>query len=109
MILSRTQTLTNFIFVVLAFYFSEGCSGSGSKFPPVTAIEKFKQTQFTPALENRIDNNKNVIYAPAFLYAWAELKQTLNCPLVTNEKNSIDLQLVDRSRYFKNALDKGEY
>jgi hypothetical protein len=94
--------------VTVLFCVATGCSHKPT-FPPVTSIEKFKQTQFVPTLENSMESNKNVIYAPAFLYAWGELKETLNCKVGANDKNTVDLQLVDRAKLFKSALDKGEY
>lgn len=96
------------LFILFAFIAFAGCRHKDSP-PPASSISKFSQTQFTPTLENIIDSNKNVVYTPAFLYAWAQLKQTLNCSIVTTGGSSSDLLLLDSARNFESALDKGEY
>ncbi|MBK9329750.1 MAG: hypothetical protein IPM95_10660 [Sphingobacteriales bacterium] len=43
----------------------------------VTSLDNLKQTDFVITLENPISENKNIIYAPAFLYAWDKIKEEL--------------------------------
>jgi hypothetical protein len=87
----------------------QGCHNGAADFPPKIPIEKLHQTDFVPTLENRISGNKNCIYAPTFLYAWALLRKKLDCPDINADVNSKDINLLDNSQSFQNALTKDEY
>jgi hypothetical protein len=109
MIKIRKQIRCISIFSTFSGLFLSGCSGSGSKFPPVTDIEKFKQTQFAPTLETSIERNKNVVYTPAFLYAWDKVRKITDCNRLAGPGNPAAVQLMDQSNSFNDALDSGSY
>jgi hypothetical protein len=77
--------------------------------PEVVSLSKLKQTEFVPTLENDISNNKNVIYAPSFLFAWDKVKQLLNAPVISSGSNSADFSVLNQSNTFKNSLNEDEY
>jgi hypothetical protein len=60
-------------------------------------------------VESNLSDNKNTIYAPTFLYAWEDVKQLFNSPIVTTGSNSTNFRLLNLSGSFKNSLNKGEY
>ncbi len=60
-------------------------------------------------MENPISENKNIVYAPAFLYAWDKIKEELKFPIVADTTNSIDFQLLNKSRSHQNSLTATEY
>ena len=80
-----------------------------SELPQVTNLDNLKQTDFVPTLENPITDSKNIIYAPAFLYAWNKIKQELKSPVIVNDTNTIDFKLLTRSTSFQNSLNENEY
>ena len=82
---------------------------SWSELPEVTALEKLKQTDFVPTLENPIAANKNIIYAPAFLYAWDKVKQKLKTKIVEADNNSLDFKLLTNSKSYINSMNEDEY
>lgn len=77
--------------------------------PEVTSLDNLKQTDFVITLENPISENKNSIYAPAFLYAWDKIKDELKFPIIADNKNSIDFNLLNKSVSHKNSLTDKEY
>jgi hypothetical protein len=77
--------------------------------PQLTNLSKLKQTEFVPTLENDLNENKNVIYASAFLYAWDGVKHLFKSPIITADANSKDFKLINNSNSFRNSLDKNEY
>jgi hypothetical protein len=84
------------------------CSEHENK-PQLTNLSKLKQTEFVPTLENNLDEDKNVIYASAFLYAWDGVKHLFNSPIIATNANSKDFKLINNSNSFKNSLDRNEY
>ena len=82
---------------------------SWSELPEVTALGKLKQTDFVPTLENSIPDNKNVIYAPAFLYAWDKVQKELKSNIVVSDNNSPDFKLLTNSKSYLNSLTEDEY
>jgi hypothetical protein len=81
-------------------------------FPKITNLSEYPQTEFLLTLENKIPKDKNAVYCVTLLYAWDELRNTLNTTFeVPNElKNKQkDLVLINNSTSFKNVLDKSEY
>ena len=101
------------IAIILTLYMLTSCKNSNqytwSELPQVTNISKLRQTQFVPTLENSITENKNIIYAPAFLYAWEKVKQKLKAPINLTNDNSNELKLLNQSTSFKNTLTDDEY
>ena len=80
-----------------------------SGLPEVTSLETLKQTDFVTTLENPILENKNIVYAPAFLYAWDKVKEELKFPITSNDKNSADFILLNKSVSHQNSLTDKEY
>jgi hypothetical protein len=60
-------------------------------------------------LETPVDTNKNLIYTPAFLYAWDNVRKATGCNRLAGRNNASALQLIDQSESFKDALDSGSY
>lgn len=98
---------------ILTLYILTSCKNSNQhtwiELPQVTNISKLRQTQFVPTLENSISDNKNIIYAPAFLYAWEKVKQKLKAPINLTNNNSNEFKLLNQSTSFKNTLTDDEY
>ena len=80
-----------------------------SELPKVTALDKLKQTDFVVTLENPVSENTNVIYAPAFLYAWDKIKEELKLPIIVAKANSIDFNLLNNSTSHQGSLTEVEY
>lgn len=80
-----------------------------SELPEVMDISKLHQTQFASTLESPIDRSKNVVYAPALLYAWDEIRQKLDAPIKLTDSNSREFKLFNQSISYKNSLTKDEY
>jgi hypothetical protein len=75
----------------------------------VTRNEELRQTEFVPALETVAPLHKNIIYAPAFLFAWERVKQTLKDSIFIDDANSTMLKIVNQSHSFENSLAEGDY
>lgn len=80
-----------------------------SELPEVTDLDSLKNTEFVATLENPIQKDKNVIYAPAFLFAWNTLKNELTVPFKIIEPSSNDFKLLNHSKSFENSLNADEY
>lgn len=80
-----------------------------SELPQVTKLDSLKNTEFAITLENPILENKNVIYAPAFLFAWNALKNELEVPFKIIEPSSYDLRLLNISNSYEKSLNPDEY
>jgi hypothetical protein len=80
-----------------------------TELPEVININKLQQTRFTPTLESPIDRDKNIVYAPALLYAWDELRQKLDAPIRLTDSNSQEFKLFNQSTSYKNSSAKDEY
>lgn len=77
--------------------------------PEVTNVSKLERTEFVTTLECPIHDNKNIIYATAFQYAWESLIEKLNSPLSLTKANSSEFLLLNQSTSYKNALKEDEY
>lgn len=80
-----------------------------SHLPDAVNLNQLKATEFLPTLENPLDENKNSIYAAAFLYAWDSLKAIYKSPIQLSDTNSTDLKLINQSASYLNTLKRGEY
>jgi hypothetical protein len=80
-----------------------------SDLPEVTSLDNLKQTGFVATLENPIPENKNIIYAPAFLYAWDKIKEELKSPIIIGSTNSLDFNLLNKSISHQSSLTDNEY
>lgn len=76
--------------------------------PDPIAIEKLNRTEFVPTLENKISENKNVVYCPSLLYAWNIIKKTFKDSICLKSFSSADFKLLNESRSFRNALEDSE-
>lgn len=92
------------------------CNYSEKKSEPARTIKsevirlvKLKQTDFVITLENPISENKNIIYAPAFLYAWDKIKEDLKSPIIIDNSFSTDFYLLNKSISHRNSLHQNEY
>lgn len=104
------------VLVITVFIAFSACNLSNKKIEPVwsdltevTNLNNLKQTDFVTTLENPISENKNIIYAPAFLYAWDKIKEKLKSPIVADNKNSSDFNLLNKSVSHQNSLTDTEY
>lgn len=80
-----------------------------SALPEVTNLEQLKQTDFAITLEDSIAEGRNIIYAPAFLYAWDKVEEELRFPVIVGSGNSAAFGWLNRSATHTNALNPGEY
>ena len=80
-----------------------------SDLPDLTSLDSLKQTDFVSTLENPISENKNVIYAPAFLFAWDKIKEELKSPIIVGSINSLDFNLLNKSISHQSSLENNEY
>lgn len=99
--------------IVLGFM---SCNYSEKKSEPVRTVksevirlDKLKQTDFVITLENPISENKNIIYAPAFLYAWDKIKEELKSPIIIEDSFSTEFYLLNKSISHRNSLRENEY
>ena len=75
-----------------------------SGFPPVTPLDSAQGTQFVPTMQDTLAKGKNVVYTPAFLFAWDELRGVFGGDMKTTWKSPY-LQLID----YKGSLSDNEY
>jgi len=78
------------------------------KFLEVRNLSEYKNTQFIPTLEHKISNNKNSVYCATLLFAWDEVRKTMNSPLIIPDEY-FDLKLLNESTPFVNVLKSNEY
>lgn len=84
-----------------------GC-GDDRKFPEVTKLALYKQTEFLPTLEHNISNGKNAVYSATLLFAWDEIRKRVEQP-IDIAKSDTDLTLLNNSKSFIGVLHSGEY
>jgi len=82
--------------------------GHDPGWPNPTSIDKLKQTEFVPTLENNIADRKNVIYCPTLLYAWDIVKESFKDSITLKDSNSIDFKLLNQSTSSHNTLNNDE-
>ena len=72
------KPLTCLLTLAMAFSLA-ACNSSDPKrsLPQVVNLNQLTRTAFVPTLENRIENKKNIIYAPTLLYAWDEVEKAM--------------------------------
>lgn len=98
----QTVILLTFVFATLI-----SCKDD-RKFPEVKDLSEFKNTLFIPTLEHKISNDNNYVYCVTLLFAWDEIRTRINSPLII-PNDCIDLNLLNRSTTFTNALKSNEY
>ncbi len=81
---------------------------SSDKFPPVALLDTIKSAVFVQTLEHNLPEEKNVVYSPAFLYAWDELRKSGNGQVTVPDDNA-DLQYINKSISHRGALSGNEY
>ena len=80
-----------------------------SELPEVTSLSTLKETEFAETLENPITNDKNTIYAPAFLFAWDKVEEELKSSIKLDTSNTNNFKLVVASKSYLNSLLDTEY
>jgi hypothetical protein len=100
--------------VILAIFVCLASCKSGDKLPlsersQVKNLDDLKQTDFVSTLESPVMDRKNVIYTPAFLFAWDEVKQELKSDIFADDTSSIEFKLLNQSTSYQNSLTDNEY
>lgn len=80
-----------------------------SELPEETNLDNLPQTDFAPTLGSPILPHKNIIYAPAFLYAWDKIKEALNSTVVLNDSNSKEFKILTQTTSHEHSLQNDEY
>ncbi|MFL5729296.1 MAG: hypothetical protein ACJ75J_07395 [Cytophagaceae bacterium] len=79
------------------------------EFPAKVNLRNLKQTAFVPTLEHSVSTDKNVIYAPALLYAWDQVRGLIKEPIHISLPDTSSLSLLNKSTSYKDALKSNEY
>ena len=101
---ARLVALSLFCLCAYSCRHSQDMSG----FPPVTPLDSTLNTQFVPTMQDTLAKDKNVVYTPAFLFAWDELRGVFKDEIKLTWKNPY-LQLIDHSTTYKGSLSDDEY
>jgi hypothetical protein len=56
-----------------------------------------------------LPEHKNILYAPAFRYAWQEVTEALRADIRSKSHNSPTLSILNNTNDYNKALDAGEY
>jgi hypothetical protein len=91
--------------------FCESCkveSKDDSNEAPPKSLAQLKATDFTPTIEHSIVASKNFVYAPTLVLAWNAIKDSLGAVQIPSDSNNSDLVLLNNSKAYEHALDKGE-
>ncbi|WP_298146717.1 hypothetical protein [Flavobacterium sp.] len=78
-------------------FLMETKKSTDKKFPSVQSLENYKQTKVLATLEDSLQQGFNSVYCVSLLYAWDELKKTLNEPIVVDPK-ATELSALNRSK-----------
>ena len=97
----------NLILFVIALTIFFGCEKE-REFPEVKNLSEYKNTDFNPTLEHKITKDKNHVYCATLLFAWDEVKNQINAPLIISDQYG-DLKLLHQSTSYENVLNKNEY
>lgn len=76
--------------------------------PPVTELGAANRTAFVASMEESFAPGLNIVYTPAFLYAWEELRKTQHGRLSVPDNDTL-LQQIHTSTSWKHTLDEHEY
>ena len=79
-----------------------------STFSKVVCLDSVPSTEFVPTLQHKLSGHKNLIYSPAFLYAWEALQEHVKGE-IREPKNNADLKLIEQSKSYRGTLSEGEY
>ena len=71
-------------------------------------IAEYANTKFVPTMEHRITANTNAVYCVTLLYAWDEIRKTIQAPLTIPSRHR-DLTLLNADLWFRNTLKPNEY
>jgi len=105
----KKVTILLFTFILFSLISCKNSEKAWSELPKETNISSLKQTAFAPTLESQVSPGKNIIYAPALLYAWEKIEQKFKQPIVVNAANSKDFILLNQSTSYKNSLNGNEH
>ena len=78
------------------------------KFPEVTKLTAYKQTEFLPTLEHDLSNGKNAVYSATLLFAWDEVRKRIEQP-IDIDNSLTDLTLLNNSKSFVKTLHSNEF
>ena len=84
-------------------------SQAAGEIPEEVSLSDVKATEFALTFENKLSDSSTSIYAPAFLFAWQEVKEYFKYPIHVTSENSIDFRLINESKSFQKSLNKGGY
>lgn len=71
-------------------------------------MAEYANTKFVPTMEHRISANTNAVYCVTLLYAWDEIRKTIQAPLTIPSRHH-DLTLLNADLWFRNTLKPNEY
>ena len=71
-------------------------------------MAEYANTLFVPTMEHRISTDKNAVYCVTLLYAWDEIRKTIQTPLRIPSRHH-DLTLLNADLWFRNTLNPNEY
>ncbi len=77
--------------------------------PEVTSLDSLTRTDFVLTLESQIPANENVVYAPAFLFAWDKVKVELKSQIIFSSQNSDAFKQINNSASHQGSLTSDEY
>ncbi len=100
------------VLIIVVFISSCGFEKSNStwsELPEETELDNLRETGFVLTLESPIPENKNIIYAPAFLLAWDKVEEKMKSEANAGKSNSDEFNLLVASNSHKHALNETEY
>ena len=84
------------------------CKNTNRTFQKVKNLSEYSETEFIPTPENKIGADKNAVYCVTLLYAWNEVRNKIDKPLIM-DKDLYGLTLLNNSKSYIGALQDGEY
>ena len=78
------------------------------KFSELKKLTDYKKTNFLPTLEYQISKDKNSVYCATLLFAWDTIRKDLG-GIMEIPSDFVDLAMLNRSKSYKNVLDRNEY
>lgn len=109
--MKKTKTFRFLTIPLIAYIFMPSCGTdrSWNDMPAVARLNTLQQTSFVPTLETPVQNDHNVVYASAFLYAWDTLRKILPRGIMMSDTNSLAFKQVNIAVSHSNSLNPQEY
>ena len=101
----KKYLLSVFLFFLITSLWN--CKNTARTFQEVKNLSEYSGTEFIPTLENKIRVDKNAVYCVTFLYAWEEVRNKIDKPLIIN-KDLYELTLLNNSKSYIGALKEDE-